>query len=77
MTKLESLSQEMAEKFILELLRKNGQPMKTQEIEEVNMDLGKKCQDSAVLVLTKMRSRGLIIGEVSYEQGGWLWSLPE
>jgi len=65
-----------AESFIISLLRYNG-PLMTMEIETLAADQKKRCPDQTVIFLAKMRSKGLIRGEVSHEKRGWLWSLPE
>lgn len=68
------LGEREAEKFIIDLLRTRGQ-MTTREIEEFAQKEGKRCPDETVLFLTKLRSRGIIKGEISEEQRGWIWSI--
>lgn len=64
-----------AEDYVLGLLRERG-PMTTMEVEKAAASGGRRCPDQTVLFLTKMRSKGLVRGEVSQERRGWLWSLP-
>lgn len=64
-----------AERFILTVLGERG-PSTTMEIEKLASSDGRRCPDQTVLFLTKMRKKGLVKGEVSQEQRGWLWSLP-
>lgn len=64
-----------AESFVIELLARNG-PMTTRDVEQEASSEGRRCPDQTVLFLTKMKSRGLIRGDVSQERRGWLWSLP-
>lgn len=79
MSKESALSRTMtapeAEAMIVEMLSKRD-CMTTKEVEEAAASLGRRCPDQTVLFLTKMRSKGLIRGEVSQERRGWLWSLP-
>jgi hypothetical protein len=64
-----------AEAFVLALLRDKG-PLTTMEVEQLAHEQGRQCPDQTVLFLTKMRKKGLVLGEVSIERRGWLWSLP-
>ena len=67
------LSEPQAEKLILSLLGKTNRPLTTREIEEIVQGKGKKCPDSAVRFLSKMRYKELIKGELSLEHKGWIW----
>jgi hypothetical protein len=64
-----------AEAYVVGLLEARG-PMTTMDIEREAASGGRRCPDQTVLFLTKMKSKGLIRGEVSQERRGWLWSLP-
>jgi hypothetical protein len=64
-----------AEAFVVSILSENG-PSTTMEVEKAASSSGRRCPDQTVLFLTKMKSKGLIRGEVSQERRGWLWSLP-
>ena len=66
------LSESEAERFIINLLRAHG-PLTTKEIETAARGEGKRCPDETVLFLTKLRSRGIIHGEISQEKRGWVW----
>ncbi len=68
------MTEREAEEFIMRLLAANG-PMTTKEIEEAASVDGRRCPDQTVLFLAKMRARSLLVGEVSLEKGGWLWSV--
>ncbi len=72
---LQVMAQSEAEEYVLGLLRDKG-PMTTMDIERAAASDGNRCPDQTVLFLTKMKSKGMIKGEVSQERMGWLWSLP-
>lgn len=72
---VEVMTPSEAEDLVLKLLAENG-PMTTMDIERAASASSRRCPDQAVLFLTKMKSKGLIRGEVSHERRGWLWSLP-
>jgi len=61
-----------AESFVVQLLAKQG-PLSTMEVEKLARKQHKRCPDQTVLFLTKMKKKGLIKGEVSYERRGWVW----
>ena len=63
-----------AEAFVLSVLRDRG-PMTTMEIERLASSEGRRCPDQTVVFLTKMREKGLIVGEVSIEKRGWVWQV--
>ena len=65
-----------AEEYVLRLLRDRG-PLTTREVELAASTDRRRCPDQTVLFLSKMRSRGLIVGEPSLEKRGWVWSLQE
>ncbi|MEM3445680.1 MAG: hypothetical protein QXJ27_01335 [Thermoplasmata archaeon] len=68
------LSEEEAEKIIIEFLARKGRAT-TREIEEEIRKTGKRCPDESVKFLMKLRSHGRIKGEVSAEARGWVWYL--
>ncbi len=72
---LDVMDPSTAEMFVLELLRSRG-PMTTMEIEKSARREHKRCPDQTVLFLTKMRKKGLIMGEASLERRGWVWHIP-
>jgi len=63
---------EEAERFVVQLLAEFG-PLSTMEVEKLARKQHKRCPDQTVLFLTKMKKKGLIKGEVSYERKGWVW----
>lgn len=71
------LTEPDAEKLILALLDKAHRPLTTREIEKTVQGQGKRCPDSAVRFLTKMRYKGMIKGELSIEHKGWIWWLEK
>lgn len=71
------LTEPDAEKLILVLLDKADKPLTTREIEKTVQGQGKRCPDSSVRFLTKMRYKGLIKGELSIEHKGWIWWLEK
>ena len=73
----EQLEESDAEKLILYLLSNADEPLTTREIEEKVQGKGKRCPDSAVRFLSKMRYKGMIKGELSIEHKGWIWWLND
>jgi repressor of nif and glnA expression len=69
----EVLAKVDAENMITALLKGAEKPLTTKEIEEIVQGKGKQCPDSAVRFLAKMRYKGLIMGELSLENRGWIW----
>ncbi|UCG69744.1 MAG: hypothetical protein JSV09_01600 [Thermoplasmata archaeon] len=67
------LTKSDAEKLILHLLSNSERPLTTREIEETVQGQGKRCPDSAVKFLSKMRYKGMLKGELSMEHKGWIW----
>ena len=64
-----------AEAFVIELLKRRG-PLSTMEIEKLARKEHKRCPDQTVIFLTKMRKKGMIMGEASMEKRGWVWWAP-
>lgn len=71
------LTESDAERLILSLLGEAKNPLTTREIEKNVQDQGKRCPDSAVKFLSKMRYKGMIRGELSIENKGWIWWLEK
>ena len=67
-----SMTDEEAEVYILNLLRKKG-PLTTKAVEDMTKAEGRQCPDGTMQFLTKLRFSGKIKGEVSLEQRGWIW----
>jgi hypothetical protein len=61
-----------AEGYVLAVLQRHG-PMTTRELEMEVQRTGKRCPDSAVRFLMRLRTAGKIQGDVSVEKGGWVW----
>jgi len=70
------LSPPEAEEFIKKLLKSNRY-MTTKEIEIAARSEGKRCPDETVLFLTKLRSMGIIRGDISQEKRGWIWWIED
>lgn len=68
------LSEEEAEKIIVEFLARKGRAT-TREIEEEVKKTGKRCPDESVKFLMKLKGKGKIRGEISLEERGWVWYL--
>ncbi|MEM3396336.1 MAG: hypothetical protein QW620_02685 [Thermoplasmata archaeon] len=68
------LTEEEAEKIIVDFLARKGRAT-TREIEEEVQKTGKRCADESVKFLMKLKSKGRIRGEVSMEARGWVWYL--
>jgi hypothetical protein len=69
----EVLNESDAEKLIRFLLARSKEPLTTREIERTVQGTGKQCPDSAVRFLSKMRYKGMIKGEISIDNKGWIW----
>jgi repressor of nif and glnA expression len=63
------------EELVVQILRENDRKLTTQEVEERVSGQGKKCPDSAVRFLSKLRYKGKIKGKLSKEHRGWIWWL--
>ena len=72
---LDIMNASEAEAFVIELLRQGG-PLSTMEIEKLARKDHKRCPDQTVIFLTKMRKKGMIMGEASMEKRGWVWWVP-
>ena len=72
----EVMTEEEAEKHIMELLRKYG-PMTTKALEEKTKSEGRSCPDGTLQFLNKLRFSGKVKGEVSMEHRGWIWWIGE
>jgi hypothetical protein len=64
-----------AEFFVVSLLELKG-PLSTMQIEKLARRKHKRCPDQTVIFLTKMKRKGLILGEASIERKGWVWWAP-
>lgn len=69
----EQLTEQDAENLIVSLLSKANRPLTTREIEEKIQVKDKRCPDSAVRFLSKMRFKDIIKGKLSIEHKGWIW----
>ena len=66
------LTEDEAEAYLLELLRKHGK-MTTRMVDETIQDHELQCPDGSLKHLNRLRIKGLIKGEVSREHHGWVW----
>jgi len=71
-TILLEMTDEDAESQVLTVLRTRGK-MTTRELELEVQKTGKRCPDSAVRFLMRLKTSGKIKGQVSVDKGGWLW----
>jgi len=75
-SKLAEMTDEEAEGHVLSVLKRSGK-MTTRELEQEVQRTGKRCPDSAVRFLMRLKTAGKVHGEVSVEKGGWLWWVDE
>ncbi|MGW8182164.1 hypothetical protein E2P71_08555 [Candidatus Bathyarchaeota archaeon] len=61
---------------ILSILRKAGKPVTTRDVGLEMQKLQLRCPDSTIVFLNRLRQRGLIHGERSKEERGWVWWIP-
>ena len=61
---------------ILGILRKAGKPVSTRNVGLEMQKLQLRCPDSTIVFLNRLRQRGLIHGERSKEERGWVWWIP-
>ncbi len=66
------MSEEESETFVIKTLKEKG-PLTTGQVEEEAKKMGKQCPDKTVLVLTKLKMRGVIKGEFLLEERTWKW----
>jgi len=62
-----------AVQLILDVLRKAGGPLTTREVQAETEKRLVRCPDSTVVFLNRLRSKGVIKGEMSKERRGWIW----
>jgi hypothetical protein len=60
-------------KAIIAILKKAEKPISTRNVGEEMQKLKLRCPDSTIVFLNRLRKRGLIQGERSKEQRGWVW----
>jgi protoporphyrinogen oxidase len=75
-SKLAEMTDEEAEAHVLKVLQGRGK-MTTKDLEMEVQRTGKRCPDSAVRFLMRLKTAGKIKGEVSVQKGGWLWWVEE
>lgn len=68
-----TLQGEEAENFIVRVLREAGHPLTTREVQAETEKKLVRCPDSTVVFLNRLRTKGLIKGELSREKRGWIW----
>lgn len=69
------MTYEEAERFVQRFLA-DGRKHTTQEIDTATAKEGKRCPDSTVRFLSRMRLLGKIEGDLSPPHRTWLWWLP-
>lgn len=67
------LSEKEAEEELLKILNTNQTPMSTSSIKAIMHKNGRRCADSLMRVLNKMRYKGLLDAELSSTEHEWLW----
>jgi len=73
---LEEMTDAEAEEHVLEVLKRFGR-LTTKQLEKEVQSTGKRCPDSAVRFLMRLRTAGKIHGEVVIDKGGWVWWVEE
>ncbi|HEQ78843.1 MAG TPA: hypothetical protein ENN76_01095 [Euryarchaeota archaeon] len=68
------MSYDEAEDFVLDLLKEKGE-LTTGDIEDYARTLGKTCPDKTILVLTKLRAKGQILGDFDISRRTWVWKI--
>lgn len=71
---VEEMSEAEAKTFIVALLSERGS-MTTRDIEAETQRVDRRCPDGAVKFLMRLRSDGIVEGDISLEAGGWVWRL--
>jgi len=67
------LTEEESFKLILSVLKSAGKPLTTRDVDgEIRKRLI-SCPDTLPVLLNKLRLRGLVKGQLSAEQRGWIW----
>lgn len=66
------MSDDEAMGHVLIILEEKG-PLTTREVEAEVQRTGKRCPDSAVRFLMRLKTSGKIKGEVTVKKGGWIW----
>jgi len=69
--------EDRATQFIVQLLRKVGRPLTTQEIEEMAdekvLAYLMLCPDETIGFLRELKTKGLIEGKFSAHRKSWIW----
>jgi len=67
------LTEEESLELILSVLKTAGKPLSTRDVEgEIRKRLV-SCPDSLPVLLNRLRLKGLVKGQLSPEQRGWIW----
>lgn len=70
-----TLTEEEGVRWVLEILA-GGKRLATREVEEVGRGQGIACPDSTARFLSRMRTQGLIRGELVIAEKTWVWWVP-
>jgi predicted transcriptional regulator len=65
--------EDKAVQAIISILTKAGKPLTTRNVGEEMQKLQLRCPDTTIVFLNRLRKHGLIQGERSKEQRGWIW----
>jgi len=70
---LKKLSEKEAVELVLSILKEEGKPLTTREIEEKTRKRMASCPDKTPVFLNRLRIKGIIDGQLSTERRGWIW----
>lgn len=69
----DKFEEDEAVQAILNILKKANSPITTRQVGEEMQKRQLRCPDSTIVFLNRLRQKGLIHGERSKEQRGWIW----
>lgn len=72
----QEMSENEAEKFVIELLQTH-ESLTTRQIEEEASSRNRTCPDAIIRFLNKMKLKGMIKGKLSVEHRGWIWYIEK
>ncbi len=62
-----------ADKLIIQLLKDEGKPLTSREVQAETEKRLVRCPDTTVVYLNKLRINGIIKGEMNKEKRAWIW----